>query len=273
MRLYETTFLINPQTDDATIDNHVQSVKDVISSQGGKIVLDNRMGTRRLAYEIDGLTQAYYTNLIFEAPAEALSPLERHFRLGEAYLRNLTVLFEGDLERMIAEARESDAAAVQPQVTTEAEEKAPQPRREEAVETETSEQPEESPEEPKREGEITAEPAAKGELDKEAEEALQPSETEAEHAPGAVETGTENVEERVRQETEEPRVAEKSESAEGADAPKPSAGGEPAEEPPTEAQPAAEPESANEDETRKLGADGESTEKPPETNYDEEEQL
>lgn len=243
MRLYETTFLINPQTDDATIDKHVQSVKDVISNQGGKVVLDNRMGTRRLAYEIDGLTQAYYTNLIFEAPAKALSPLERHFRLGEVYLRNLTVLFEGNLEQMLAEAREVAEATAQPQVTTEAEEAGT--RREEAAPGAAATETAETEEEPKREVETVAEPAVKGETSEEAEEALKPDEPEGEPVPGAVETETEEVEERVRE--EETPASE-------------------------ESQPAEQPETA-EEETRKPEGEGKPANEASETHYDEEEQL
>jgi small subunit ribosomal protein S6 len=100
MRLYETTFIINPQTDDAAIERQVKDVTDLIANRGGEIVHENRMGTRRLAYAIGGLTQGYYATLIFKAPTELLTSLERHFRLGEAYLRNLTIIFEGDLERL-----------------------------------------------------------------------------------------------------------------------------------------------------------------------------
>lgn len=99
MRLYETTFIVNPQTDDATIDRQVKDIADIITNAGGKIVQENRMGTRRMAYLIRGLAQGYYANLVFEAPATTLADLERHFRFGEAYLRNLTVLFEGELEK------------------------------------------------------------------------------------------------------------------------------------------------------------------------------
>ena len=101
MRLYETTFIINPQTDDATINAQVGAVSDVITKGGGKIVFENRIGTRRLAYPINKLTQGYYANLVFESPAEALPLLEIHYRHNPEYIRNLTVVFEGDLERLL----------------------------------------------------------------------------------------------------------------------------------------------------------------------------
>ena len=106
MRVYETTFIVNPQTDDATIDQQVVAVSDLISRYGGKVLREDRMGTRRLAYPINKLTQGYYHSFIFEAPQEVLPELERYFRINEQYLRNLTLVFEGDLE---AEARRAEA--------------------------------------------------------------------------------------------------------------------------------------------------------------------
>jgi len=97
MALYETTFIVNPQTDDATIDRHVQAVVDIVTAAGGKVVHENRMGTRRLAYPINGLSQGYYANFIFEAPSTVVPQMDRHMRLGEAYMRHLTVVFEGPI--------------------------------------------------------------------------------------------------------------------------------------------------------------------------------
>ncbi|UCG60488.1 MAG: 30S ribosomal protein S6 [Candidatus Zixiibacteriota bacterium] len=106
MNLYETTFIINPQTDDATIDRHVREVADVINKGQGKIHHEDHMGTRRLAYEIQDLTQGYYASFIFEAPTSVLPKLQRHFKLNEYYLRYLTVRFEGNLEKLIRPAEE-----------------------------------------------------------------------------------------------------------------------------------------------------------------------
>ncbi len=108
MNLYETTFIINPQTDDATIDRHVREVADLITRNQGKIQYEDHMGTRRLAYEINGLTQGYYASFIFEAPVSLLPVLQRHYKLNESYIRHLTVRFEGDLSKLIGPS-ETDA--------------------------------------------------------------------------------------------------------------------------------------------------------------------
>ena len=96
MRIYETTFIINPQSDDTTIEKHVSAVKDIITNTNGKIINENHMGTRRLAYEIKKLTQGYYATFLYEAPTEILPKLEHHFKINEAYIRDLTVRIECD---------------------------------------------------------------------------------------------------------------------------------------------------------------------------------
>jgi small subunit ribosomal protein S6 len=98
VRSYETTFIINPQADDATIEKQVNDVASIIIDNKGNILHKDFMGTRRLAYEIDNLTHGYYTSFIFEGDSSILSKLDRHFKLNEAYIRALTVRFEGSLE-------------------------------------------------------------------------------------------------------------------------------------------------------------------------------
>ena len=107
MRIYETTFVVNPQTDDAALDREVQSVSELITKNGGKVLHQNRLGTRRLAYQLQGLTQGFYSGLIFEANPNILSLLDKHFKLGEAYLRHLTVLCERDIKALL-EPKEAD---------------------------------------------------------------------------------------------------------------------------------------------------------------------
>lgn len=101
MRIYETTFIINPQSDDATIEKHVGDVKDIITNTNGKIINENHMGTRRLAYEINKLTQGYYASFIYEAPTDVLPLLDRHFKINEAYIRDLTIRIDGDPEEYL----------------------------------------------------------------------------------------------------------------------------------------------------------------------------
>jgi len=100
VRLYETVFVVNPQADDATIDRQVNAVLDIIKSDNGEIVYEDRMGTRRLAYPIDKLTQGFYCSVVFNANPTVLPKMDRHYKLEEPYIRYMTIKFEGDPSKL-----------------------------------------------------------------------------------------------------------------------------------------------------------------------------
>lgn len=106
MILYETTFIVNPQSDDAVIEEKVKSISELILANGGKIVHEDRMGTRRLAYPINKLHQGYYATFLHESDKSVLPLLDRHMKLGEEYMRHLTIRFEADPERVYGDKKE-----------------------------------------------------------------------------------------------------------------------------------------------------------------------
>lgn len=112
VRLYETTFVLNPQADEAALDNQVKAIGTIITGNGGKIVAEDRMGTRRLAYEINGMMQGYYSSFLFESEPKVLPMLERHYKLEDPYVRHLTILFEGDPE-IVRERQQAMATAME----------------------------------------------------------------------------------------------------------------------------------------------------------------
>lgn len=136
MRLYETTFILNPQADDATFDRQIKAVSDVISRYQGKVLRENRWGIRRLSYPIKRCTQGFYTRLIFEGNQTVLSELERFYKIEEPYIRYLTVVFEGNIDEELERGRREDGsdttesrserviAAPEPEKTVEASPKA-----------------------------------------------------------------------------------------------------------------------------------------------------
>ncbi len=110
MRLYETTFILNPQADDATFDRQIKAVSDVISRYQGKVLRENRWGIRRLSYPIKRCTQGFYTRLIFEGNQTVLSELERFYKIEEPYIRYLTVVFEGNIDEELERGRREDGS-------------------------------------------------------------------------------------------------------------------------------------------------------------------
>ncbi len=186
MRRYETIFIVNPQSDDAAIDRQVSAVADLIKDDGGQILDENRIGTRRLAYPIAGLVQGFYSSFIFDAETTVLPKLERHYKLEEPYVRYLTILYEGKIpmteeaekaaaekaaaEKAAAEkAAAEKAAAEKPAEETKTEEAKAEPAEEKPAEEKPAE--EKPAEETKTEAAPTEPPAAEAEEPKPADDA------------------------------------------------------------------------------------------------------
>ena len=103
MRVYETTFILSPQADDAAFDRQIKAVSELINRHKGNVLEEDRWGIRRLAYAIKKFTQGYFTRIVFEGSNTLLKELDRFYRLEEPYIRNLTVSFEGKLKEKEAD--------------------------------------------------------------------------------------------------------------------------------------------------------------------------
>ena len=185
MSIYETTFIVNPQSDDTSLDQHVQAIANIITGNGGQILRENRMGTRRLAYEIRNLTQGYYTSLIFDAPSTVLPILERHYKLEDPYIRHLTIRFDGPIpseEERPDEREEKTERQERPQ-RTEGETVGRRPTHEPESSAESTEEVREEAAEAKAEAEAEAEKPAEESVpvvDESVEKAAEAEEAEEE---------------------------------------------------------------------------------------------
>ncbi len=141
MRLYETTFIVNPQSDDAAIDRQVSAVTELIKNNEGEIVREDRLGTRRLAYSVAGLTQGFFASVIFKAPVSVLPILERHYKLEEPYVRYLTIKYERDLKDFMEDKDSAPAVEVKKGAAKPAEKPADKPAAPETPKTEAKEEP------------------------------------------------------------------------------------------------------------------------------------
>jgi small subunit ribosomal protein S6 len=94
MPVYDSTFILNPQLEEGGLDGHIKEAVDLIAANGGKVIRENRLGMRRMAYEIQKLTQGYYVSLVYEGNNQTVMELERYFRLDESCLRFLTCHYQ-----------------------------------------------------------------------------------------------------------------------------------------------------------------------------------
>jgi small subunit ribosomal protein S6 len=97
LRFYETTIVLSPQADDATIGREVDKVTQTVAAAEGQMVTTQRWGVKRMAYPIQKHSQACYVHFVYQSPPAVPGKLESMFRINENILRHLTVLVEGPL--------------------------------------------------------------------------------------------------------------------------------------------------------------------------------
>ena len=90
MNKYESVIIINPNVDEATL-KALQDKFTGLINENGKVENVVEMGKRKLAYEIKKNKEAYYVQFDFEANPEAITELERIYRITDEVLKFITI--------------------------------------------------------------------------------------------------------------------------------------------------------------------------------------
>ena len=91
MPLYESTFIARQDISAQDVENLVDSFSKVISDLSGSVVKKESWGLRNLAYPIGKNRKGHYVMLALNAPVDAITELQRQYKLSEDVIRNLTV--------------------------------------------------------------------------------------------------------------------------------------------------------------------------------------
>jgi small subunit ribosomal protein S6 len=93
---YEVTYIMRPSLEEAEIDVKIDQVAKVLKDNGGQLVGEiEKMGKRRLAYEIDDVREGYYVVMKFQSEPATAKELERQLRLNEDVMRALLINVNG----------------------------------------------------------------------------------------------------------------------------------------------------------------------------------
>jgi small subunit ribosomal protein S6 len=94
---YEVTYILRPSLEEAQVEERANAFAEVIKTNGGEIVANERLGKKRLAYEIADVREGYYVVTQFKSNAAASKELERQLKLHEDVLRALVVRLDGKM--------------------------------------------------------------------------------------------------------------------------------------------------------------------------------
>ena len=99
MRNYEIMFIVNPHATDEEIDKINGQIESIVTSGGGKIEKIEKMGKRRLAYEVDKQREGHYVLFVMGANGDIVKECERRLRTIDAVIKYITVRTDEEARR------------------------------------------------------------------------------------------------------------------------------------------------------------------------------
>ena len=91
MKAYELLFFVAPNTDEETRAGVMKRIDVAIAAEGGVVDSVVDWGKRKLAFEIDDLTEGDYTLINFHADPQQIAELDRVLRINDAVKRHMVV--------------------------------------------------------------------------------------------------------------------------------------------------------------------------------------
>jgi len=91
MNKYELAVVISAKVDDEVRTSTLDKVKALIERFGGKIGEIDEWGKKKLAYEIDKMTEGFYYFIHFESEGDTPGEIEQRIRIADNVIRYLCV--------------------------------------------------------------------------------------------------------------------------------------------------------------------------------------
>ena len=94
MKKYELFTIVRPNLDMEEVDKAVKGLEDTIKNYGGNALNVDKMGRKRLAYEVQGFKDGFHVTIDLELPENKVADLKRYLKLNENFIRELLVVEE-----------------------------------------------------------------------------------------------------------------------------------------------------------------------------------
>ena len=91
MRPYEIMVILDPDTDDRTVQPTLEQFLTVITKGGGTVENLDIWGRRRLAYEIQKKAEGIYAVITLQANPADVKELDRQFSINESIMRTKVI--------------------------------------------------------------------------------------------------------------------------------------------------------------------------------------
>ena len=89
MRNYELMTIFKPNLDAEEVDKLIEKIDSIITDFGGKVESTDKVGRKKLAYEIQNFRDGFFATTILALPADKVAEFKRQLRLSDNILRTM----------------------------------------------------------------------------------------------------------------------------------------------------------------------------------------
>ncbi len=99
-RLYEVMFIVRPDVEDEEADKLIAGFSSTVTAGGGVVKSVEKMGRRKLAYQVRKFNDGNFVLLTIEANGAVVLELERRLRVTEPVIKFITVRMDEEEKRL-----------------------------------------------------------------------------------------------------------------------------------------------------------------------------
>jgi small subunit ribosomal protein S6 len=110
-RTYEVMFIVRPDLMEEDLDKLIATLQGHATTAGAAVQSTEKMGKRRLAYDVKKFSDGQYVLFVLQADGKAIHELERRLRVAEPVIKFITVRTDEERQRLdkVKKLRESHA--------------------------------------------------------------------------------------------------------------------------------------------------------------------
>ena len=87
MKNYELLTIFKPSLDSEELNKVVDKISEEVKSYKGSVSSVDKMGRKKLAYDVQGYRDGFFATTILSIPAESVVEFKRNLKLNENVLR------------------------------------------------------------------------------------------------------------------------------------------------------------------------------------------
>ena len=91
MKTYELLTIFKPNLDSDDVDKLIAKIDSIIVDFGGKVESSDKIGRKKLAYDIDNYRDGFYVVSKVELAPENVKALKRNLKLNDNFLRDMII--------------------------------------------------------------------------------------------------------------------------------------------------------------------------------------